>query len=99
MARYRITKAALNDISAIWEYTVEAWSESQADAYYRMLILSMEKIAIMPTAYGRLYDEVDMLLYGSKAGHHIIFYRVMSNGDILVVRVLHERMDIKNYAY
>ena len=44
MAKYKLTHAALNDLSAIWEYTVDMWSESQADTYYKMLVMSFDKI-------------------------------------------------------
>jgi plasmid stabilization system protein ParE len=35
-------------------------------------------------------------LHGVKVGRHIIFYMVESNQDILVVRILHEQMDLLN---
>jgi len=31
------------------------------------------------------------------AGSHVLFYRVMSEGDIDVVRVLHRRMDVDRH--
>ena len=38
MAKYRFTNKAVDDLSNIWNYTVETWSERQADLYYEMLI-------------------------------------------------------------
>ena len=73
------------------------WSESQADTYYKMLVMSFDKITIMPSVYGHRYEEVDDGLYGYKAGRHIIFYRILSDNDILIVRILHERMDVGNH--
>ena len=32
---------------------------------------------------------------GPKARHHVIFYMIMDNEDVMVIRILHERMDIK----
>ena len=96
MVKYKLTHAALDDISAIWEYTADRWSENQADIYYKMLIMSFEKITTMPTVYGHRYDEIDNKLYGYKAGRHIIFYRILLDG-IIIIRVLHESMDVKSH--
>lgn len=37
MAKYSLTKEAAGDLYRIWEYTVDTWSEKQADKYYEML--------------------------------------------------------------
>lgn len=37
MAKYDISKQAAEDLYAIWSYTVDTWSESQADKYYSIL--------------------------------------------------------------
>ncbi|MDP9954950.1 plasmid stabilization system protein ParE [Epilithonimonas hungarica] len=34
MAKYLFTKKAVDDLSEIYEYTYEFWSENQADKYY-----------------------------------------------------------------
>ena len=34
-----------------------------------------------------------------KAGHHLIFYNILSNDDIMVIRILHEKMDIKRHFW
>ena len=34
---------------------------------------------------------------GGKAGHHLIFYNIMDNDDLMAIRILHERMDVKRY--
>ena len=35
MAKYRFTRKAVEDLSDIWHYTLETWSQKQADRYYR----------------------------------------------------------------
>ena len=35
-------------------------------------------------------------LYGFRVGRHILFYRIESDRIILIVRILHERMDLGN---
>ena len=36
MAKYFLTHKAVDDLSKIWEYTYEVWSENQADKYYQL---------------------------------------------------------------
>jgi len=38
MAKYQLTNKAVNDISGIWNYTADNWSEIQADTYYDLLL-------------------------------------------------------------
>lgn len=38
MAKYSLTNKAVEDLSDIWNYTFDHWSERQADIYYQMLI-------------------------------------------------------------
>ena len=45
MAKYRFTNKAVDDLSDIWNYTFENWSENQADKYYEMLINFCKEIA------------------------------------------------------
>ena len=42
------------------------------------------------------YDELIDGIQGG-AGHHLIFYNIMDNDDLMAIRILHERMDVKRY--
>ena len=96
MAKYHLTNKAVEDLSNIWEYTVDTWSERQADDYYNMLITSFQKITENPRLFGLKYEEIAEGLHGYRANKHIIFYRILADGDILVIRILHQRMDLKH---
>ena len=48
MANYRFTRKAVEDLSDIWNYIYDNWSEHQADTYYQLLIESCEKISQDP---------------------------------------------------
>jgi len=95
MAKYRFTNKAVQDLEDIWSYTVKTWSERQADLYYAMLINFCQSIADN-TVFGKRYDEIAKDLYGFRANKHIIFYGVISQNEIEVIRILHDRMDLKN---
>jgi len=38
MSKFTLTNKAVEDLSDIWNYTFDQWSERQADIYYQMLI-------------------------------------------------------------
>jgi len=48
MPSYYLTNKAIDDLSKIWDYTFENWSENQADKYYSSLIDSCNTIAQNP---------------------------------------------------
>jgi len=94
MAEFKLTNKAIEDLSKIWEYTFEVWSENQADKYYEMLISGCQEIADNPLL-GKNYDEITPSLFGIKTNRHIIFYRTLNENYVEITRILHERMDLK----
>ena len=94
MAEFKLTNKAVKDLSKIWDYTFEVWSESQADKYYEMLISSCQDIADNPLL-GKNYDGITQCLFGMKTNRHIIFYRTLNESYVEITRILHERMDLK----
>lgn len=95
MRKYKITKKAVNDLTLIWNYTVDKRSEIQAEKYYQLLLCKSDEIAANPNL-GRKYSEVFETLLGLKIGRHIIFYRIIGENEIEITRILHEQMDLKN---
>jgi len=95
MGNYHLTNKAVEDLSDIWNYTVDTWSERQADLYYEMLIDFCQYLADSPK-FGKNYDEIAEDLYGFRANKHVIFYRTISQNEIEIVRILHGSMDLKN---
>ncbi|MBQ8774695.1 MAG: type II toxin-antitoxin system RelE/ParE family toxin [Alistipes sp.] len=96
MAKYYLTHKAVEDLDNIWNYTQTTWSEQQADLYYNMLVNACRKITENPRLFGLKYEEIVDGLYGFRANRHIIFYRILANDDILVIRILHQMMDLKH---
>ncbi len=94
MAEYKLTNKAVEDLTKIWDYTFEVWSEKQADKYYESLITNCQEIADNPTL-GNNYEGITECLLGMKANRHIIFYRTVHENYVEITRILHERMDLK----
>lgn len=94
MAKFELTNKAVADLNEIWEYTLENWSENQADRYYNMLLDICQDIANNPEI-GKNYDGIKPELFGLKANRHVIFYRKSEVNPIEITRILHELMDLK----
>jgi toxin ParE1/3/4 len=95
MAKYHLTNKTVEDLTEIWNYTYEEWSENQADKYYLLLLDSCQEIAENPNL-GKKYDIVIADLLGYKSNQHIIFHHIISNHQVEIIRILHVRMDLKN---
>ena len=93
MAQFKLTKKAVEDLSKIWDYTFEVWSERQADKYYELIVSNCQEIADNPDL-GKNYDGIAEKLLAMKSNRHIIFYRTVNNDYVEITRVLHERMDL-----
>jgi len=98
MIKYVLTKKAVADLTGIWKYTIDMWGEKQAEKYYSNIINTFQQLADNPSI-GRDYSFIADNLFGFRIERHIIFYRIAlnkSNTTIEVVRILHERMDLRN---
>jgi len=97
MASYDLSKKATEDLYNVWNYTYETWSEVQADRYYTILVNAFSVIASGPDAIGQSFDEILDDLRSYHVRKHMIFYTMQGNGRILIVRILHEKMDFKRH--
>ena len=95
MAKVVLRQEAIDDLNNIWFYTFETWSETQADKYYATIKMACNGIADNPNV-GKEYDRINKNLLGVKSEKHIIFYQIINPERIEIIRILHERMDLKN---
>jgi toxin ParE1/3/4 len=95
MAKYYFTNKAVEDLTEIWNYTLETWSEKHTEKYYNILLFSCEELAKNPNL-GKNYEIITKGILGYKSGEHIIFYSIISKNEIEVARILHGMMDLKS---
>lgn len=95
MAKVILRKKAIDDLNNIWSYTFDKWSAKQADKYYAAINLACNGIGENPNV-GKEYNGIDKNLLGLKSEKQIVFYKSISEDKIEVVRILHERTDLKN---
>ena len=95
MAEYIISEKALDDLNNVWIYTTENWSVEQANRYYNLIIDEIEFVAEnfeTTKDFGKIREDYRY----SKVKSHLIFCKRVENTEMEVVRILHEKMDIKN---
>jgi len=93
--QYIISTKATEDLEQIWQYTYLQWSEHQADKYYNLIIKKIEFIAQNATV-GRTMDDIKEGYRYFPVESHIIFYQISENNKVIVIRILHQQMDIPN---
>ena len=93
MSRYLLSPAAQADLEQIWNYTHDRWDIDQAEEYLRELQRAPARAAANPRI-GRACDEIRPGYRKLAAGSQMLFYRVGADGEIDVVHILHQRMDV-----
>lgn len=92
MRQVRIQEAASWRLDEIYRHTFEHWGEEQADRYIVGLFDSFDHIDShgvfsrpVPAEFG-----IDGFFY--RYEHHVVYWRRLSDGDVGIVTILHERM-------
>ena len=89
--KYQLTDEAARDVEEIIEYSVINIGADQAQHYFEALKECIELLADNPRI-GHTAEDIlpDYLRFPFES--HVIFYKIFSS-SILVVRILHERME------
>ncbi|MBN9076037.1 MAG: hypothetical protein BGN87_12440 [Rhizobiales bacterium 65-79] len=95
---YRLSPAARADLRSIWFYTLDIWGRAQADRY----ILSIEKVFTNLSSgqeRGRPADHFRKGYRMASIGSHYIFYRTSDVAGVEIMRILHQRMNIRSRLF
>ena len=92
--RFRISKQATNDLNDIWIYTLRKWSKDQADRYYNLIIEEIE-FGADNFMTGKSVEQTRKGYRVTKIKSHLIFYKKAEDDIVEIIRILHQRMDIK----
>ena len=93
--RFVVSPRAHADLDDIWDYTVQQWGVRQAEIYVRLIKTAVDAISADPKV-GRSCDDVRPGYRRYAVGSHVLFYRV-TTAAVVVVRILHRRMDIERH--
>jgi toxin ParE1/3/4 len=95
MSRIVFSPAAEADIDEIWDYTADNWSIEQADRYVAQIRQACASLS-PDGREGRAIPQVREGYRKLAVGSHLAVFRLV-DGNIDVVRVLHQRMDISSH--
>lgn len=94
MSRVAFSPAAIADLNEIWDYTAGQWGPDQADRYTDDIRDSCDSLARGET-HGRGVNLRDGYLKYA-VGRHFVFF-CMDGAGIVVVRILHQSMDVDRH--
>ena len=91
-----ISTEALSDLEQIWIHTLKKWSKEQADRYYSLLI---DDIEFLQSNYntGKSAKYIRPGYRVSFVKSHIIFYKIVDDQKLEVIRILHQSVNIDKW--
>lgn len=92
MSRFRLTRAAANDLAAIFLDGIEQFGLSQADAYHEGLSATFAFLADYPHA-ARLREEISPRVRVHRYKSHLVIYDLGGGNEVTILRVRHGRED------
>ncbi|WHA39758.1 type II toxin-antitoxin system RelE/ParE family toxin [Agrobacterium larrymoorei] len=100
MPAYRFYAPADAAQDKIWRDTVGRWGEAQAESYLKGLHTHLQRLCDNRLLWRRLPQrlavpsDIKREAYFSRYEHHYLFFRTLDNGDLGVMSILHEKMDM-----
>lgn len=91
MAEFRLTPAAGHDLEEIWVHTLRQWGAEQANHYIDTLTAAFSKLARSPKTAPSC-DHIRPGYRRRSVERHMVYFRITAYG-IVIVRILHDRMD------
>ncbi|MFZ6720509.1 type II toxin-antitoxin system RelE/ParE family toxin [Undibacterium sp. Ji49W] len=95
MAEFRLTPAAESDLEAIWDHTSQQWGIDQAVRYIDIMTAAFGELAQSPKA-APACDDIRPGYRRRSVERHMIYFRITTYG-IVIVRILHDRMDVHRH--
>ncbi|MEP1963696.1 type II toxin-antitoxin system RelE/ParE family toxin [Tateyamaria sp.] len=97
MTAYLLTPAARADLDDIWDYTETTWGLAQAETYLRAIDAACAGLATQVTV-NQSAEHIRAGYRKAFCGRHVLYYR-QNDGDTIVVRILHQRMDVDAHLF
>jgi toxin ParE1/3/4 len=92
MTAFRVSTGASHRLDEIYDYTRRTWGEAQADAYIRGLFDKFKAIAARAFPWAAIPAEFGVDGYLCRHEKHVITWKLLADGGVGIVTVLHERM-------
>jgi toxin ParE1/3/4 len=92
MSGFRVQDRAEQQLDEIYRYTHETWGEAQADRYIRGLFARFTAIAERRFPWRPVPAEFGVDGYVCRYDRHLIYWKLLTGGDVGIVTILHDRM-------
>lgn len=92
MSGYLLQGDAEHRLDEIIDYTRDHWGEAQAIRYFQGLVERFGQIAARRFPWRAIPAEFGVDGYVCRYERHFIYWRVLTNGEVGIATVLHERM-------
>lgn len=92
MTSFRVQDAASHRIDEIYCYTRDRWGSDQAKVYVAGLFNTFSRIATHEMLSHPIPAEFAVEGYFFRYKKHFVYWKILPNGDVGIVTVLHERM-------
>jgi toxin ParE1/3/4 len=89
---FRVQRVAGNRLDEIYVYTRDQWGEVQAERYINGLFARFEAIAAREFPWASVPAEFEVSGFVCKYEHHFIYWKLLADGTVGIVTILHERM-------
>ncbi|AXS41110.1 type II toxin-antitoxin system RelE/ParE family toxin [Breoghania sp. L-A4] len=93
--RLQFLPAARADLDAIFDYTVKQWGLAQAERYLRDMQATCESLRA-GRIKGRSAEHVRSGYRKAASGSHMIYFK-LADERLIVVRILHQSMDVERH--
>ncbi len=90
-ARVRLSAAAKRDFDRLYDFGTQFWSERRVETYLRQLNDACQRLSGNPRL-GRRRSEFSGEVRSLVHREHVIFYAVVSPDKIVILRVMHGRV-------
>jgi len=95
MKAFELTQKAKNDLRKIARFTEKRWGRDQRFFYIKQFDDAFYLLA-ESLALGKQCDFIKKGYRKFPQGSHILFYREVSKSKIIIIRILHKRMDVES---
>ena len=92
MSRYLLEAGANQALDDIYAYTDETWGAAQAKRYLTGLFARLEDISERLVPWRAVPEEFGVQAWFCRYEHHVIYWKELSDGQIGIMAILHERM-------
>jgi toxin ParE1/3/4 len=89
---FKVQDSAGHRLDQIYSYSRQTWGEAQAERYIRGLFERFEAIAARRFPWRPIPAEFGVDGYFCRHQRHVIYWKLLGDGRVGIVTVLHERM-------